>query len=160
MTFGPEPDLEAPYIDAGKREERYQQILEREQDELLEELEDELEIEKFVDDNLADPNKLLVQILHRVIMARKELLELKRNARKKIQCGACYSTGQDMLRAKGTRQDCRACDGLGYKYVAVPEVQQAKDKLLKQFNDSVESDFMEHVERVSERRAQRIYDSE
>ena len=72
-------DLEAPYQNAAQREERYQAIVESQQDEIFYALLDELKAESFIADFIADPNELLGYILQQVAQAQESLANMKRS---------------------------------------------------------------------------------
>ena len=68
------PDLEKPYQDACKREERFQEIVERETKSLWHNLTDELFVEEFL--YAYEPDNLLRDIVHRLAQTRGKLDKL------------------------------------------------------------------------------------
>lgn len=62
MTL-PYYDHERPYQDSCSREERFQDLVGREREEVLEHLSDSQMAEQFISDHIADPNALLADII-------------------------------------------------------------------------------------------------
>ena len=120
-------DLESPYQNAARREERYQVIVESQQEDIFSALTDEQEAESFISDFIADPTELLGYVIQQVALTHEKLEGMKRRL--------CAATSDVAL-------SIHASESLKIKHDAYHRI---FDRVLQE------------IERVAELKAQSIY---